>query len=379
MTAIQPTTSPTTSPTAPSGATSLAASTDVPAATLHDPARRDFGSDNYAGAHPEVVAAVAAANGGHQTSYGADVYTERLQGVLAEHFGRPVEAFPVFNGSGANVVALQSMLPRWGAVVCTEWAHINTDENAAPERVAGIKLLPVVTSDGKLTPETLAARAGGRGDEHRAQPAAVSLTQSTEVGTCYTPDEIGALAETAHALGLAVHVDGARIANAAATLGLPLRAFTSDVGVDVVSLGGTKNGALGAEAVVVLEQSAVDGLRYLRKMDMQLASKMRFVSAQLLALYDGDLWLRSAAHANAMAARLRDALATIPGVEIVLPVQANAVFAVLPPGVADRVRTRYWFYDWDGRPGMVRLMCSFDTTPADVDALAAAVAAAVAA
>lgn len=343
-------------------------------APLHDQGRRDFGSDNYAGAHPEVLAAIAAANGGHQTSYGADVYTDRLQQVLAGHFGRPVEAFPVFNGTGANVVALQSLVPRWGAVVCTEWAHINTDENGAPERVGGVKLLPVPTTDGKVTPQALESRAGGRGDEHRAQPAVVSLTQSTEVGTCYTPEEIGALADTAHALGLAVHVDGARIANAAAALDLPLRAFTSDVGVDVVSLGGTKNGALGAEAVVVLEPTAVDGLRYLRKMDMQLASKMRFISAQLLALYEGDLWLRSAAHANAMALRLRDALAAIPGVEVALPVQANAVFVVLPPGVADTVRERYWFYDWDGRPGMVRLMCSFDTTPSDVDALAAAIA-----
>ena len=364
MTAIQPTTEH---------------SWPAAGAAIHDAARRDFGSDNYAGAHPEVLAAVAAANGGHQTSYGADAYTARLQDVLAAHFGRVVEAFPVFNGTGANVVALQSMVPRWGAAVCTEWAHINTDENAAPERVGGIKLLPVPTTDGKLTPAGLAARAGGRGDEHRAQPAVVSLTQSTEVGTVYTPDEIGALAETAHGLGLRVHVDGARIANAAAALDLPLRAFTSDVGVDVVSLGGTKNGALGAEAVVVLEPSAVDGLRYLRKMDMQLASKMRFISAQLLALYDGDLWRRSAAHANAMAARLAAALALVPGVEIALPVQANAVFAVLPPGVADLVRQRYWFYDWDGRPGMVRLMCSFDTAASDVDELAAAIASASAA
>ena len=364
--------------TQPTGPSSAAPGTSAPLASLHDVGRRDFGSDNYAGAHPEVLAALTAANGGHQTAYGADVYTARLQDVLAQHFGRPVEAFPVFNGTGANVVSLQSMVPRWGAVVCTEWAHINTDENAAPERVGGIKLLPVPTTDGKLTPAALEARAGGRGDEHRAQPAAVSLTQSTEVGTCYTPDEIGALAETAHGLGLYVHLDGARIANAAASLGLPLRAFTGDVGVDVVSLGGTKNGAVGAEAVVVLDPAAVDGLRYLRKMDMQLASKMRFVSAQLLALYEGDLWLRSAAHANAMAARLRDALAAIPGVEIALPVQANAVFAVLPAGVADRVRGRYWFYDWDGRPGMVRLMCSFDTTEADVDALAASIGAAVA-
>jgi threonine aldolase len=345
----------------------------------HDPTRRDFGSDNYAGVHPEVLAALAAANGGHQTAYGADVYTQRLQDVLAEQFGRPVEAYPVFNGTGANVVALQSMVPRWGAVVCTEWAHINTDENAAPERVAGLKLLTAPTENGKLTPELIAERAGGRGDEHRAQPAVVSITQSTEVGTAYTPEETAAICEAAHALGLRVHVDGARLANAAASLGLPLRALTTDVGVDVVSLGGTKNGALAAEAVVVLEPAAVDGIRYLRKMDMQLASKMRFVSAQLLALYDGDLWLRSARHANAMARRLRDGLAAVPGVEVALPVEANAVFAVLPPGVADRVRERYWFYDWDGRPGMVRLMCAFDTTEEDVDALVAQVAAAVAA
>jgi threonine aldolase len=335
-----------------------------PTRVLHDPERR-------------VLEAIVAANGGHQTAYGADAYTARLQEVLAEHFGRPVEAYCVFNGTGANVVALQSMVPRWGAVVCTELAHINTDENAAPERIGGIKLLTVPTTDGKLTPTGIEARAGGRGDEHRAQPAAISITQSTEVGTCYTPDEIAALAETAHALGLRVHLDGARIANAAASLGLPLRAFTSDVGVDVVSLGGTKNGALGAEAVVVLDPAATDGLRFLRKTDMQLASKMRFVAAQMLALYDGDLWLRSATHANAMAQRLRDGLAAVPGVEIALPVEANAVFAVLPPGVADRVRERYWFYDWDGRPGMVRLMCAFDTRPQDVDALVAAIADAV--
>ncbi len=346
------------------------------AVRLHDPGRRDFGSDNYAGAHPEVLAALAAANGGHQTSYGGDAYTARLQEVLAEHFGRPVEAYPVFNGTGANVLALQSMVPRWGAVICTEWAHINTDENAAPERVGGLKLLTVPTTDGKLTPDLVRRRAGGRGDEHRAQPGVVSVTQSTEVGTCYTPDELGAICETAHALGLRVHVDGARIANAAAHLGLPLAAFTTDVGVDVVSLGGTKNGALAAEAVVVLDPAAVDGLRYLRKTGMQLSSKMRFVSAQLLALLDGDLWLRSARHANAMAARLAGALAQVPGVEIALPVEANAVFAVLPPGVADRVREDYWFYDWEGRPGMVRLMCAFDTETDDVDALVAAVAAA---
>lgn len=344
------------------------------AVPLHDTAHRGFASDNYAGAHPEVLAALADANGGHQVAYGQDAYTARLTEVMGRHFGRDVAVFPVFNGTGANVLALQSMLPPWGGVVCTETAHINTDENGAPERVAGIKLLTVPTPDGRLTPELVERRAGGRGDEHRAQPLAVSLTQTTELGTCYTPDQIAAVCERAHSLGLRVHLDGARIANAAATLGVPLRAFTSDVGVDVLSFGGTKNGLLGAEAVVVLDPAASEGLLYLRKMNMQLASKMRFLSAQLVALLEGDLWLRSAQHANAMARRLRDAVAGLSGVELVRPVEANAVFAVLPPGVADRLRRRFRFYDWDQATGEVRWMCSFDTTEADVDAFVTALA-----
>lgn len=338
---------------------------------LHDPAHRAFGSDNHAGVHPEVLAGLAWANGGHQSAYGADRYTARLTEVLSGHFGRSVDCYPVFTGTGANVIALQAMAPPWGAVICAESAHINTDENGAPERIGRLKLLPVPTPDGKLTPELVATRLGGRGDTHRAQPAVVSITQSTEVGTCYTPAEIALLCEQAHERGLRVHLDGARLANAAATLDLALDALTA--GVDVVSLGGTKNGALGAEAVVVLEPDAVQGIGYLRKIDMQLASKMRFVSAQLLALFDGDLWLRSARHANAMALRLRDALTDLD-IPIAQAVEANAVFAVLPPGSADRLRDRFVFYDWDGRPGLVRLMCAFDTTDDDVDAFAAALA-----
>ena len=343
--------------------------------TLHDPARRGFASDNYAGVHPEVLAALAAANGGHQISYGEDVYTARLHEVLAEHLGRPVDVFPVFNGTGANVLALQSMLPPWGAVVCAETAHVHTDENGAPERVAGIKLLTVPTPDGKLTPELVDRQAWGWGDEHRAQPLVVSLTQTTELGTCYTAEEVRALCEHAHRLGMRVHLDGARIANAAASLDLPLRAFTADAGVDVLSLGGTKNGLLGAEAVVVLDPTASAGLTYLRKMNMQLASKMRFISAQLVALLEDDLWLRSARHANAMAARLHDGVVGLPGVHVVRPVQANAVFAVLPPGVADRLRAHFRFYDWDVATGEVRWMCAFDTTEDDVDAFVAALTA----
>jgi len=342
--------------------------------TLHDPTIRSFASDNYSGVHPEVLAAIAAANDGHQIAYGEDVYTARLQEVFARHFGDDAQAFPVFNGTGANVTGLQSMLPRWGAVVAASTAHINVDEGGAPEKVAGIKILNVPTDDGKLTPELVDMEAWGWGDEHRAQPLVVSITQSTELGTLYTPDEIRALADHAHSRGMRLHLDGARLSNAAAALDLPIRSFTKDAGVDLVSAGGTKNGALAAEAIVVLDPAASQGLPYLRKLNMQLSSKMRFVSAQLVALYEGDLYLRNARHANAMAARLRKAVeagladGSISGVRFSQPTQANGVFAVLPDGVAEKLRESFRFYDWDASKNEVRWMCSFDTTESDVDA-----------
>ena len=339
---------------------------------LHDTTYRGFASDNYAGAHPEVIAAIGAANGGHQVAYGEDVYTARLQEVMRGHFGEQVEAFPVFNGTGANVLSLESILPRWGAVVCTGNAHIHTDENAAPERIAGLKLLTVPVTDGKLTPELIDTEAWGWGDEHRAQPLAVSITQSTELGTAYTPAEVRAIADHVHERGMKLHMDGARLSNAAASLGVPFREFTTDAGVDILSFGGTKNGLLFGEAVVVLNPDVSEGLIYLRKMNMQLASKMRFVSAQLIALLEGDLWLRSASHANAMAQRLRTAVEGIDGVTLTQQTQANAVFAILPAGVADRLRESFRFYDWDPATREVRWMCAFDTTEADIDAFAAA-------
>lgn len=345
-----------------------------PASTLHDPEWRGFASDNYAGLHPEVLAALSAANGGHDISYGEDHYTARLQTVVGEHFGGGATAWPVFNGTGANVLSLQALLPRWGAVVCAETAHIHADENAAPERVGGLKLLTVPTPDGKLTPELIDQQAWGFGDEHRAQPLAVSITQTSELGTCYTPHEIEAITTHAHSLGMKVHLDGARLANAAATLGGSLASFTSEVGVDIVSMGATKNGALAAEAVVVLDQGLTNeqhGLVFLRKFNMQLASKMRFVSAQLLALYDGDLWLRSARHANTMAQRLADGVRPLDGVTITQEVQANAVFAVLDRDVARALRERFWFYDWNQATGEVRWMCAWDTAASDVDAFVA--------
>jgi threonine aldolase len=346
---------------------------------LHDPTSRAFASDNYAGAHPEVIEALAAANGGHQPSYGADAYTERLSAVIREHFGDQAETFPMFNGTGANVTALTSMLPRWGAVVCANTAHINTDEAGAPERVTGLKLLGVDTPDGKLTPALIDQQAWGFGNEHRAQPLAVSLTQSTELGTLYTVDELRAITDHAHGLGMRVHMDGARIANAAAALDQPMRAFTTDAGIDVLTFGGTKNGLLYGEAIIVLDPDASEGLTYLRKLNMQLASKMRFVSAQLLALFEDDLWLRSAQHANAMAARLRGALdaaiadGRASGLAFTQATEANGLFATLPSAAAERVREQFRFYDWKQSPLEVRWMTSFDTTEADIDAFVAAV------
>ncbi|MGO4445517.1 low specificity L-threonine aldolase [Mycobacterium sp. 2YAF39] len=347
---------------------------------LHDPDWRAFASDNYAGVHAEVLTALAAANGGHQVAYGEDRYTERLAEVVRAHFGAGAQTFPVFNGTGANVVALTSVLPRWGAVVTAASAHIHTDEAGAPERMTGLKLLTVPTPDGKLTPELVAREAWGWGDEHRAQPLAVSITQTTELGTLYTPDEVRAVCDFAHQHGMTVHMDGARLWNAAVALGVAFRDFTTDAGVDILSLGGTKNGLLGAEAVLVLDADRADGLVFLRKMTMQLASKMRFASAQLLALFDNDLGPRSAANANAMAQRLRTALETgiadgsLSGLAFTQDTQANAIFATLPREIADRIRERVRFYDWDRARGEVRWMTAWDTTPEDVDRFVAVVA-----
>lgn len=334
----------------------------------HDPEVRGFASDNYAGAHPEVLAALALANGGHQVAYGGDAYTEHLQRVMHSHFGATAETFPVFNGTGANVTALQALTDRWGAVICAESAHINVDEGGAPERMGGLKLLTVPTPDGKLTPELIDRQAWGWEDEHRAMPQVVSIAQNTELGTVYTPAEIRAIVEHAHERGMKVHLDGARISNAAASLDAPMRAFTNAVGVDVITFGGTKNGMLFGEAVVVLNPDAVSHMKHLRKLSMQLASKMRFVSVQLEALLARDLWLRNARHANTMAQRLAAGVRAVDGVEILYPVQANAVFARLPHDVSARLQKRFRFYFWDEAAGDVRWMCSFDTTEDDVDA-----------
>lgn len=334
---------------------------------------RGFASDNYAGVHPEVMAAMAAVNIGHQPAYGEDATSAALAERFRELFGPRAEVYPVFNGTGANVVALQAMAKPWEAVVCAQSAHVHVDEGGAPEKVAGLKLWLVPTADGKLTPDLLDSQAWGYGDVHRAQPAVLTITQSTELGTLYAVEELAALVDRAHSHGMKVHLDGARISNAAAALGVPFAAFTTDLGIDAVSFGGTKNGAMAAEAVVVLNPEAVPGVPYLRKSAMQLASKMRFISAQLLALVTDDLWLRNASHSNAMAALLAEGAGGIDGVTLTQQTQANAVFAVLPAAVTEKLQQEFRFYTWDQATGEVRWMCSWDTTAEDVQRFVAAV------
>jgi threonine aldolase len=334
---------------------------------------REFASDNTAPVHPAVMAALAAANQGPSPAYGYDSWTERATAWFGAQFGPGIEVFPVWNGTGANVVALRALTRPWQAVVCSAQAHIQVDECGAPELLTGSKLIAVPTADGKLTPDMLHRAMAGRGDEHHVQPAVVSLTQVTEYGTVYRLDEITALCATAHGLGLKVHMDGARIANAAAALDLPLRAFTRDAGVDILSYGATKNGAMGAEAIVVFDAALAGDMLFLRKQSMQLASKMRFLSAQLLALAADDLWLANARHANAMAGRLAAGVRSIPGVEITQPAEASAVFVTLPRAVSLRLQDSFHFYFWNHSDVEVRFMTSWATGASDVDELLEAI------
>lgn len=332
---------------------------------------RNFASDNNAGAHPAVLEAIAAANEGRAGAYGHDRWTERVEDLVRKHFGPDARGFPVFNGSGANVTVVDSLTRGFEAVICTDVAHMHVDECGAPERVAGAKLFTVPAEHGKLTPDDVARWEARRGDEHHAQPRVVSITQATELGTVYTPDEIRAIADAAHELRMLVHVDGARLANAAAALGASLRELTTDCGVDAVSFGGTKNGLVFGELVIFCRPELADGFEFVRKQLGQLASKMRFLSAQFEALLGGDLWLELASHANAMAARLAEGVAELPGVELAHPVEANGVFARLPRAATERLLATLEgdppFYVWDESTGVVRWMCAWDTEPSDVD------------
>jgi threonine aldolase len=333
---------------------------------------RGFASDNAATVHPAVLEAIARANVGHASGYGHDPLTESTQALFRQHFGEQARAFMVFNGTAANVLSLRACCRRWEAAICGETAHMNVDECGAPEAIGGVKLLSAATEDGKLTPERVERLIARVSDEHAVQPRVVSISQSTELGTVYTVEEVRTLAELAHGRGLFLHVDGARLSNAAAALDTTLRGITADAGVDVVSFGGTKNGLLGGEAVVFLEPRLAEGFDYVRKQSMQLASKMRFLAAQFEALLSDELWRELAGHANRMAKRLAGAVSEVEGVTITRPVQANAVFAIVPASVTAALQDSFAFYIWDEATGEVRWMCAWDTTQDDVDAFAAA-------
>jgi threonine aldolase len=345
-------------------------------------AARGFASDNHAGAHPDVIAAIVAANEGHSPAYGEDRFTAAARDRFREHFGPDAEAWLVFNGSGANVASIDAVTRSFEAVICTENAHMNVDECGAPERIAGAKLLAVPTEHGKLTPDDLGRWEARRGDDHFPQPRLVSITQASELGTVYTVAETRVIADVTHELGMLLHIDGARLANAAASLDASLAEITTDAGVDLVSFGGTKNGLMFGEAVVFLRPGLGEGFAFVRKQLGQLASKMRFVAVQFEALLSEELWLRNARHANAMARRLADGLEGLDDVEIAHPVEANALFARLPQPAIDRLLSEWPyerpFYVWDERASEVRWMCSWDTTEDDVDRFTAAVADALA-
>jgi threonine aldolase len=313
--------------------------------------------------------ALAQANSGDAVGYGADPWTDKATTALRAAFGARGGVFFVFTGTAANILSLSLLLRPYDAVICPETAHVNVDECGAIERMLGNKLLTVTTPNGKLTPSLIASRLGDRGDEHRAQPRVVAISQVTELGTCYTLEELKALREFCRAEELRLFVDGARLSNAAAHLGCPLADLAADA--DVLSFGGTKNGAVGAEAVVVMDTELVAGAPFLRKQQTQLASKMRYLAAQFLGLLEDQLWLRNASHANAMALRLADGIQDAPGVELWQPVESNAVFACLDPAHITRLLQDWNFYVWDPVASVVRWMTAFDTTEADVDAFVA--------
>ncbi len=333
--------------------------------------KKGFASDNSSGVHPEILEAMAAANQGHVVAYGDDPYTEALKRKFREVFGEGTEAYLVFTGTGANVLGLKALVRSHEAVVCASTAHMNEDECAAPESFVGCKLLGIPSKDGKIRPAEVSPFLRSLGFEHHAQPRAISITQATELGTVYRPEEIRELSRFAKDNGLLLHMDGARICNAAAALGVSLREITRDVGVDVLSLGGTKNGMMCGEAVVFFDPGLAEGFKYIRKQGMQLASKMRFMAAQFDAFLSNDLWLRNALHANRMAHLLAEKVSGIPGVRVTRAVEANGVFAVLPPEIIPRLQEAFFFHVWNEETSEVRWMASFDTTEEDVEALAA--------
>ena len=328
--------------------------------------KRSFASDNNAGVHPEIIDALRAANEGHVVAYGDDPLTERATKIFQKHFGKDIAVFFVFGGTGANVLGLKAIANTYEAVVCAETAHINTDECGAPEKFTGCKLLSVKTPDGKLRPDDVKPFLHGVGSEHHVQPRVISVSQATEMGTVYSKNELKTLARFAHDHDLLLHVDGARLANAAVSLNASLKEITTEIGVDVLSFGGAKNGMMYGEAVVFFDKKRAADFKYIRKQGMHLPSKMRFISAQFETLLGGDLWRRSAAHANRMARILASELEKIPQIKITQPVQSNGVFAEIPAQFVPALQKKYFFYVWDEETSECRFMASFDTTEDDI-------------
>ena len=328
--------------------------------------KRAFASDNWAGIHPEVLDALAAANVGHVPSYGTDPYTRDAIAKIRAELGEDAEVFLVFSGTAANVLCLQSMVRSHQSVICAETAHVYTSECGAAEKHIGCKLLTAPSPHGKITVAGIRAHLHDIGNEHHAQPRAVSITQATEYGTVYTPEEIREIADFAHDNSLLLHMDGARIFNAAVHLDVPLRAITADAGIDALSFGGTKNGLMAGEAVIFFDQQLAQDFEFRRMQGMQLASKMRFLGAQFTALFTNDLWRRSASHANRMAQLLATELAGIPGVKLTQRVEANEIFAILPPEIIPKLQEHWPFHIWNESTSEARLITSFDTEEADV-------------
>lgn len=328
---------------------------------------RSFASDNNAGVHPQILEAIGRANEGHVIAYGDDPFTAAAVKQFKRQLGKEIDVYFVFGGTGANVLGLKAVTQPYHAVVCAETAHINVDECGAPERFSGCKLLAAKTTDGKLTPDHIKPFLHGIGFEHHVQPRVVSISQSTEMGTVYTPQELTTLAAFAHARGMLLHMDGARISNAAVSLGLSLKQITRNVGVDVLSFGGAKNGMMYGEAVVFFDPNLSREFKYLRKQGTHLPSKMRFISAQFEALLADDLWRRNAEHANRMALVLARALADVPNIQLTQPVESNGVFAIIPPQFVPQLQKHYFFYVWNEETSEVRLMTSFDTTEEDIE------------
>lgn len=329
--------------------------------------KRGFGSDNNAGIHPEILEGIISANSGHVTGYGSDIYTEKALSIFKEQLGSSTETYFVFTGTGANVLGLSAISRSWNSVITASTAHLEGDECGAPEKFIGCKVLVVDTPDGKITPDLIEKHLHGIDFEHHSQPKVVSITQASELGTVYTVPEISALSGFAHNRGMLLHMDGARIANAAVALNLPFRSFTTDAGVDVLSFGGTKNGMMFGESICFLKPGLSNDFKYIRKQGMQLASKMRFISAQYIGYFRNDLWKRCASNSNAMARLMGEKLKQIPGVTITQEVQSNGIFVIMPEEIAERIRSHYFFYPWDEKRSEWRLMCSWDTKKEDIE------------